>query len=238
MQTMQELSAAIPTIESNLHYTFKNHSFLLLAFTHCSFINEHREVTEHNERLEFLGDSVLGLIISDYLYKERPSMPEGEMSHYRSRLVEAASCVRYIQKLDVNKYLLLGKGERMNTVGKGRDSILSDLFEAIVGAIYLDGGMEAARTFLFHHFHGDIEEILKTPLKNWKALFQEYVQKSFQKSPIYHVLETSGPDHSKHFIVAVVVGEQEFGRGSGFSKKEAQQAAAENALINLQNKTT
>ncbi len=139
----------------------------------------------------------------------------------------------YIQKLQIEEFLLLGKGERMND-GRGRDSILSDLFEAIIGAIYLDGGIEAARRFLFKNFSKDIEGILKTPLRNWKALLQDYAQKKYQQPPIYKVLSEVGPDHSKVFLVSVSIHDEEVGRGEGPSKKEAQQAAAANALQSLE----
>lgn len=228
MSTIVHLQHSIGIIESKLGHTFQNPVLLTLAFTHRSFINENREVTQHNERLEFLGDSILGMLIAEYLYIQLPETPEGDLSYLRSRLVEASSCVTYINKLDLGKYVLLGKGERMND-GRGRDSILADLFEAIIGAIYLDGGTKAAKDFLFKNFKDDIEAILQTPLSNWKAMFQDYCQKKFQHPPHYKLIEESGPDHSKFFTIAVFVGDQEFGRGHGASKKEAQQAAAENA---------
>src|SRR6516165_10463904 len=134
MNTTENLVKNIPAIEASLNYTFHDRSLLLLAFVHRSYINEHREVQQHNERLEFLGDSVLGLLIAEYLYKKLPDNPEGELSYLRSRLVEASSCVNFLQKIDVGKHILLGKGERMND-GRGRESILADLFEAIIGAI-------------------------------------------------------------------------------------------------------
>ena len=135
----------------------------------------------------------------------------------------------YVQKLDLDMYLLLGKGERMHK-GRGRESILADLFEAIIGAIFLDGGIEAARNFLFGNFSTEIEDFLEQPLRNSKALLQEYSQKKYQQPPIYQILEEMGPDHSKTFCIAVFINGKEFGRGSGVSKKEAQQAAAETAL--------
>jgi ribonuclease-3 len=158
-----------------------------------------------------------------------PSNPEGELSYLRSRLVEASSCVSFIQKLDVEKHILLGKGERMND-GRGRESILADLFEAIIGAIYLDGGIEAARNFIFNNFSDEITDILKTPLQNWKAVLQDFCQKKYQQTPSYKVLEEVGPDHSKIFTVSVTIDHQELGRGTGSSKKEAQQSAAADAM--------
>jgi ribonuclease-3 len=229
MSQIEYLQQNISTIETRLGYTFRDRSLLTLAFIHRSFINENRAITQHNERLEFLGDAVLGMLISDYLYRYLPSTAEGQLSYLRSRLVEASSCVSYMQSLNIASYILLGKGERMND-GRGRESILADLFEAIIGAIYLDGGLEAARNFLFHNFTLQIENILKTPLCNWKALLQDYCQKKYQQTPTYHVLQALGPDHSKIFEISVLVNEQELGRGKGASKKEAQQAAAADAI--------
>jgi ribonuclease-3 len=229
MNTIENLLREISAIEAKLHYTFKDHSLLTLAFIHRSYINEHRDILQHNERLEFLGDSILGLLTAEHLYKNFPTYPEGDLSYLRSRLVEASSCVAYVQKMDIGKHLLLGKGERMNG-GRGRESILADLFEAIIGAIYLDGGIDAARSFLFDNFLENIEATLKTPLANWKALLQDYCQKKYQQPPIYHVLEESGPDHSKNFVIAVMIADKEYGRGNGASKKEAQQLAAANAM--------
>jgi ribonuclease-3 len=229
MNQMEHLLQHISTIETKIGYIFKDRSLLTLAFVHRSFINENRLITHHNERLEFLGDAVLGMLISDYLYRYLPSTAEGELSYLRSRLVEASSCVSYVQSLDIAPYVLLGKGERMND-GRGRESILADLFEAIIGAIYLDGGLEAAKNFLFCNFTPQIETILKTPLRNWKAILQDYCQKKYQQTPIYQVLQASGPDHSKVFEISVQIKQQELGRGVGASKKEAQQAAAADAL--------
>jgi ribonuclease III len=231
MNQMEYLQQHISIIETKLGYSFQDRSLLTLAFVHRSFINENRMITQHNERLEFLGDSVLGMLISDYLYRCLPTTPEGQLSYLRSRLVEAISCVNYVQSLDIASYILLGKGERMND-GRGRDSILADLFEAIIGAIYLDGGLEAAKKFLFLNFTPQIDNILKTPLRNWKALLQDYCQKKFQQTPIYNVLSSSGPDHSKVFEISVLINQRELGRGTGASKKEAQQAAAADALSN------
>lgn len=232
MNQIEKLIFNASTIESRLGYTFKDRSLLLLAFIHRSFINEHKEVKAHNERLEFLGDSVLGMLMADYLYRFLPSTPEGELSYLRSRLVDANSCVIYLQSLNISQHILLGKGERMND-GRGRESILADLLEALIGAIYLDGGIEAAKDFIFSKFAKEIENTLKTPLQNWKAVLQDFCQKNYQLTPIYKVLEESGPDHSKSFHILVQIDTKELGRGQGASKKEAQQAAAADALSRL-----
>jgi ribonuclease-3 len=235
MNAIEDLIRQAPSIEKKLSYAFKDRSLLALAFVHRSFVNENRTVGQHNERLEFLGDSILGLLVAEYLYRYLPSTPEGELSYLRSRLVEAGSCVAFFQKLDLEKQILLGKGEKMND-GRGRESILADLFEAIIGAIYLDGGLEAARHFFFTNFSAEIDEILKTPLRNWKAMLQDYCQKKYQQTPIYTVINELGPDHSKMFKISVGVSDQELGCGEGPSKKEAQQSAACDALSRLQAK--
>lgn len=233
MNTIDYLHKAIRIIESKLKYTFSDHELLSLAFVHRSFINENRNVSQHNERLEFLGDSILGMLVAEYLYAQVPAMSEGDLSYLRSRLVEASSCVTYINKLDLGKYVLLGKGEQMNS-GRGRESIHADLFEAIIGAIYLDGGIEAAKSFLFENFKPEIESILKTPLSNWKALLQDYCQKKYQQPPDYLVIEETGPDHGKFFTISVLIANRELGKGSGASKKEAQQSAAADAWNKIQ----
>ncbi len=230
MNSIETLIPHFPAIESRIGYVFNNKQLLALAFVHRSFFNEHRDlIDQHNERLEFLGDSVLGLIISDYLYEYLPSHAEGHLSHLRSHLVEASSCVTYVQKLFLEEYILLGKGERMND-GRGRESILADLFEALIGAIYLDGGLEEAKRFFFRHFYENVENALSDPLRNWKAELQDYSQKKYQKPPTYKVMKEMGPDHSKIFHVVACIDDQEVGRGEGSSKKQAEQAAAEDAL--------
>ncbi|MDF2577559.1 MAG: rnc [Chlamydiales bacterium] len=233
MHTLGTLLTYIPDIEKRLDYTFKNRSLLVLAFTHRSFLNEHKELAqEHNERLEFLGDAIFDLLISEFLYKRLPTSPEGELSRLRARLVEASSCYSYIQKLQIGNFVLLGRGEKMND-GRGRESILADLFEALIGAIYLDGGIEMVHYFLFKHFEEDFNATLQQPTHNWKAQLQDYAQKKYQQTPVYEVLEAAGPDHSKNFVVSVFINGQAFGCGHGPSKKEAQQAAAADAFAKI-----
>jgi ribonuclease-3 len=233
MNLIEELLAKVPEIEQKLEYAFLDKQLLVLSFVHRSFFNEHRGlVDQHNERLEFLGDSVLGLIISDYLYAHLPNESEGHLSHLRSHIVEASSCSLLLNELGIAQYVLLGKGERMND-GRGRETILADLFEALIGAIYLDGGMESAKQFFFTHFTRRLEEHLKKPLRNWKAELQDYSQKKHQKPPVYKIVKESGPDHSKIFQVIAYFDETPVGEGMGSSKKEAEQAAAEDALKKL-----
>lgn len=229
MKALKDIIENASSIESKIGHIFHDRSLLALAFIHRSYVNENREITDHNERLEFLGDSVLGVLVAEYLYRYLPATAEGELSFLRSRLVEASSCVTYIQKLGIDEYLLLGKGERMND-GRGRESILADFFEAVIGAVYLDGGFDAAYKFFFGNFKPEIEAILKMPLSNWKAVLQDYCQKKYQTIPKYKVIEEKGPDHSKMFLIAVCINDEVLGQGTGTSKKEAQQAAAEDAL--------
>ena len=220
-------------IEEKLRFEFQDKTLLTLAFTHRSFVNEHKELTkEHNERLEFLGDAILGFIVSEFLYKMLPSSKEGDLSYLRSRLVDAASCCLCIQKLEVQEYLLMGRGEMMNA-GKGRDSILADLFEALLGAIYIDAGMEATKKFFFGHFETFLLTLIKEPSHNWKAMLQDYFQKRFQRQPIYKVMSEVGPDHEKVFHIGVYLDGELLGIGQGLSKKEAEQQAAQVAYEKL-----
>lgn len=231
---MEKLWEHVAGVEEKIDYHFKNKNLLILAFIHRSFYNENREtVTEHNERLEFLGDSVLGLMVSDYLYKHLPMEAEGELSNLRAHLVEASSCVHYLQKLDLESYVLLGKGEQMNA-GKGRETILADLFEALIGAIYLDSSLEAVTHFFWKHFEKDVKSMLQAPSRNWKAKLQDYSQRKFQRPPHYIVQKEEGPDHDKVFYVIATVDGKELGAGCGSTKKQAEQAAAQDAMQRLE----
>ncbi len=227
---MVKLGKDYKEIEEKLHYFFKNKKFLEEALIHRSFYNENRQLVQStNERLEFLGDAVLSLLISEFLFQYFPQKPEGELSQLRSQLVEAASCSKWLQRLRIENDVFLGKGERGNQ-GKGRDSILADLFEAVLGAIYLDGGFTAAFTFFWHHFSQEVTETVQTPLRNWKAELQDYTQKKCQQLPRYTTDREEGPDHHKTFYISVWLGEEKIAEGEGKSKKEAEQVAAKKAL--------
>ena len=233
MKTYQQLEEQLEEIEKVLGYTFKEKKLLVLAFVHRSYFNEHRcDVNEHNERLEFLGDSVLGLLVSDYLYKKFPKHPEGQLSHMRSYLVDASSCSELLLSLGLDLWILLGRGESMNT-GRGRDTIMSDLFEALLGAIYLDGGLGEVQKFFFSHFEEKLDQLVDTPMRNWKAELQDWAQKKHQVTPTYQVLEEKGPDHCKLFFVGAFVGKKLLGEGKGLSKKEAETEAAKQAIERL-----
>lgn len=223
----------IEALEHKLGFVFNNKYLLILAFTHRSWVNENKETAkEHNERLEFLGDAVLGLITSEYLYQHYPLAKEGDLSYLRSRLVDAATCCQCLVHLEVEGFLMLGRGEMMNA-GKGRESLLSNLFEALLGAIYLDQGFEKVKKFFLERFEPILERLVEDPGKNWKALLQDYYQKKCRKQPVYKVLSETGPHHAKMFSVGVYLEENELGIGEGFSKKEAEQRAAQQAWEKL-----
>ena len=156
-------------------------------------------------------------------------MREGELSHLRSQIIDAKSCASFIKKLSLAPFLLLSKGET-RSLGEGKESILGDLFEAILAAIYLDGGMEAAERFIFTHFQGEITAIIQNPSKNWKAELQDYSQRRFRQVPIYQVKKEEGPDHKKTFYIEVFVQQKKLGEGKAYSKKQAEQLAAKEAL--------
>lgn len=230
MNPLERLKSNLESIEEKLGYVFENKDFLVQSFIHRSFINEYRTgPLQHNERLEFLGDSVLGLVVADYLFHRLPDHPEGQLSQLRSRLVDASSCAQYLQKLHLNEHILLGKGETM-TEGRTKPSILADAFEALLGALYLDGGLGVMKSFLLFHFETEFEAAIGSPPRNYKAELQDISQKQFQKTPVYKVVDETGPDHSKVFHVMVFVNEKELGIGMGASKKEAEQRAAFDAL--------
>ncbi len=233
MDVMERFKNNIASIEEKLGYAFEDQSLLILAFTHRSFVNEAKGIVEgHNERLEFLGDAVLGLVLSDYLYHRFPEAPEGDLSQMRSRLVDANSCARYLQKLGLEEAIILGKGERLGE-GKAKTSIQSDVFEALIAALYLDGGLVIVKSFFLCHFEADIEEVAGSPARNYKAELQDFSQKKFQKAPEYAVIQETGPDHAKMFHVRVLVNGDAMGVGMGASKKQAEQGAAFAALAKL-----
>lgn len=233
MNFLEHLRKNLPAIEEKIGYIFANKDLLILSFIHRSFVNENKSLVQsHNERLEFLGDSVLGLITSDFLYHRLPSYPEGPLSQLRSRLVDAQACASYLQKLCLAEYILLGRGEALSD-GKAKVSIAADAFEALIGAIFIDGGMSVAKSFLLCHFLDDMEAVIGSPSRNYKAELQDYSQKKFQKAPVYKVIQETGPDHAKIFHVMVYVDDKEVGIGLGESKKLAEQQAAFNALSQL-----
>jgi ribonuclease-3 len=211
--------------------TFKDQNLLRQAFTHRSYLNEHRgEVEGHNERLEFLGDAVLELISTNFLYAKFPEHDEGELTAYRAALVNAVTCAEIASALHMNDYLLLSRGEAKDN-GRARQVLLANAFEALVGAIYLDQGYDAAEAFITTHLFPKIDEIVKKKLwRDSKSAFQEKAQDVDGETPHYEVLKETGPDHDKQFVVGVYVKDAIVAEGTGKSKQEAEQDAARVAL--------
>lgn len=218
------------SLETKLNYKFNNIELLKNALVHSSYANEVRGNTHSNERLEFLGDSVLSIIVAAHIYHKYPNMPEGELTRLRASLVCEKSLCALSRELSIGEYLLLGRGEDKNG-GRERDSILADAFEAVLAAIYLDGGMDAAKTHIMntvlrdlkHHGNDDT-------FKDYKTTLQEIIQRNPEESVTYILVDEFGPDHDKHFTVAVKLNSNVIGQGSGKSKKQAEQMAARQAL--------
>lgn len=214
-------------LEHRLGHTFATPDLLVEALTHRSYLNEHRNCSgNHNERLEFLGDAVLELASTDFLFKKFPAKPEGDLTSYRAALVNTVSLASSAQALGVGEFLLLSKGEAKDT-GRARDVILADAFEAIIGALYLDAGYTAAEAFILKNVCTKIDDVIaKRAYQDAKSHFQEVAQEKRGVTPNYETLSEVGPDHDKIFTVGVFIGDKEIARGEGKSKQEAEQAAA------------
>lgn len=218
-------------IEKYIQYEFNNKSLLKQALSHSSFINEMKNKTmESYERLEYLGDAVLELISSEFLFYEYPDISEGKLTKLRASLVCEYTLSSVSRMLHLGDYVLLSKGEEM-TGGRNRDSILCDLFEAVLGAIYLDGGMEPAKRYVTTFLLTDIEH--KSLFYDAKTILQEMVQKDGKGSVTYSQVSESGPDHNKCYVMDVLVDGVKLAEGSGSSKKNAQQMAAYEAILKL-----
>lgn len=220
-------------LEENLNYKFNNLKLLKTALTHSSYANENKmKLTDNNERLEFLGDTILNLIVSQYLYKKYPYYPEGELTKIRAKVVCESSLAFAARKIDLGKYLLLGKGEEA-TGGRDRDSILADASEALVGAIYMDSDFQVVNKLLLENFEADIVyAVAKGALFiDYKTELQENLQKITRSKIEYRVVKEEGPDHNKIFYMDVIVDNKTVGTGTGRNKKEAEQMAAKEALL-------
>lgn len=217
--------------QKNANLVFKDTSLLRQAFIHRSYINENKQSgLSHNERLEFLGDAVLELVITDYLYKKYTEKAEGELTAYRSALVNADTCAGIAIDLNMGEYLLLSKGESKD-VGRARQYILANALEALIGAIYLDQGYDSAKNFIEQNFTPKIEDIISAKsFIDSKSLFQEKAQEFDGVTPSYKTIKEAGPDHEKKFTVGVYVGKDLMATGEGESKQEAEQNAAKEAL--------
>ena len=219
------------TFQSERKLNFKNKSLLQQAFIHRSYINEQKNShLEHNERLEFLGDAVLELVVTDFLYQKYPHTPEGKLTAYRSALVRTESISKAARDLGMNDLLMLSKGESQDQ-GKARDYILANTFEAFVGAVYMDLGYEAAKQIIAESLFDNIDLIISEGLwRDAKSYVQEKSQEIYSETPRYELVSAEGPDHAKDFIMAIYFGDKKIAEGTGNSKQKAQQSAAQLAI--------
>lgn len=217
-------------LQQKINVLFKDPSILKIALIHRSYLNEHPEEPEHNERLEFLGDAVLELVVTDYLYRNFDN-PEGDLTNWRAALVNSHMLASIATECKLGDYLLLSKGEAKDSNSKARQYILANAFEALIGAIYLDQGYEAARVFIAEWLLVKLKHILENKLYiDAKSKFQEEAQAKTGITPTYHVLDETGPDHAKHFKIGVYLEHELVASGDGTSKQEAQMSAAEAGL--------
>lgn len=228
------MSRNLKELEKKISYSFSDEGLLKHAMTHSSYVNEKRlKKTDCNERLEFLGDAVLELVSSEYLFFENPKMPEGELTKLRASMVCEKALAFCARDLDLGDFLLLGKGEDA-TGGRKRDSITSDALEALIGAIYLDGGFANAKEFILNHVLNDLEG--KRLFYDSKTILQELVQGNSEKRICYELVGEVGPDHNKSFQMEVRIGDTTCGQGIGRTKKAAEQEAAYQAILKLKNR--
>lgn len=227
----RNLEADLLQLQTILGVTFSNPLHLLSAITHRSYLNEHKEASwEHNERLEFLGDAVLELVVTDYLFSKYPEKPEGELTAVRAALVNTNSLAVASELLGVNKFLLMSKGESKDE-GRARQYILANVFESCIGAIYLDQGYDAAKMFIASRLFPNTENIVKKRLwQDAKSRFQELAQEKASITPTYETISQDGPDHDRVFTVGVFLRHEKVAEGKGRSKQEAEQQAAQAAV--------
>ena len=215
-------------LQKSLNYKFKNDALLSQALTHSSYANEAKDPNSSNERLEFLGDSVLSIIVSDYIYKNY-SIPEGELTKLRASLVCEKALFDFAKQINLGEFIKLGKGEQASG-GASRPSILSDAFEAVLAAMYLDGGIEPVRELVLRFVKDDLTHTEKISFKDYKTQLQEVIQKNPEERVEYVLIDEFGPDHDKRFTVNVMQNSNVIGTGTGKSKKNAEQEAAKRAL--------
>lgn len=224
----------IQELERIIQYQYKDPSLLINALTHTSYANEHkREGIKHNERIEFLGDAVLELVSSQFLYEAYPNLPEGELTKKRASMVCEPALAFCGREIKIDHYLILGKGEEQ-TGGRKRDSIISDAVEALIGSIYLDGGFASAKEFILNFILNDLEN--KVLFYDSKTILQEIIQGKGKEVLHYELVKEEGPDHNKTFTVVVCVGEETLGKGEGRTKKAAEQKAAYEAIKVIRSK--
>jgi ribonuclease III len=219
---------------STINIKFKSKSLINRALTHRSYVNETGSQTKDNERLEYLGDSVLALVVNEYLYKHFEEYKEGNLAKIKSAVVSETTLARVSHRLNLGSFILMGKGEEQ-CGGRERPSILANTFEAVIGAIYLDSGLKDCRRFILSLLKSDIERIDNlTYLRDPKTTLQEYVQKKYKDRPVYEVVEEKGPDHNKEFIVRLLINGKEVHLGEGSSKRKAEMNAAMETLRKIE----
>ena len=229
MKINRRISSNIELFEQKINYEFKNKEYILEALTHSSYSNENKNYP-FNERLEFLGDSVLSIVISDYLFKKETKLPEGELTKIRANIVCEESLSEVSKNIHLGKYMLLGKVEEA-TGGRERISILADALEAVIAAIYLDGGIKCAREFILTNMEKIINDSIKGKIfRDYKTCLQEVLQSNGENNIWYKLIEEKGPDHNKRFVMEVGINDTVLGVGEGKSKKDAEQVAAKCAL--------
>ncbi len=216
-------------LEKTIGYKFNNIKLLKRALSHSSYANENKSIGGSNERLEFLGDAVLSIIVSDAIFKDYTNLPEGELTRIRASLVCEKSLYGFAMQINLGDYLMLGKGERLNG-GNTRPSILSDAFEAVIAAIYLDGGIKEATKFVMHFVRPELDSHDGGVFKDFKTKLQEIIQQNPEEHLEYRLVAESGPDHDKLFTVEVCLNSNVIGKGTGRSKKQAEQLAAKEAI--------
>lgn len=235
VQDSAAAAAQLPFLETKLNYRFENRGLIETALTHRSHAyRSGQERLQSNERLEFLGDSVLGLVVNEHLFANYPDRSEGELTKIKSLIVSRAVLCRVAEQVGLGEHLILAPGE-VDAGGRTRASILSDALEAVLGAMYLDGGLPPVQAFVREELLGSLEEMVADhQLANYKSLLQEKIQAEIKTPPRYKVSATSGPDHAKRFVVEVLVRGRVMGRGEGNSKKVAEQRAAREALSRME----
>lgn len=231
---INKINKKINNLQKSIRYNFKEIDLLYTALSHPSYAHENNlPHYKSNQRLEFLGDAVLGLTVSEMIYNEYPNFPEGHMTKVRANVVRESTLARIARDVSLGEFLYLGKGEE-STGGRQRTSILADALEALIGAIYIDGGIEKAKLFVKNYFNTEIKEtIQKQSYRDFKSTLQELIQRDNKEKLFYEVIGESGPDHDKNFTVQVKFCNKILGKGTGKSKKEAEQAAAKSALKDL-----
>ncbi|MBP0957985.1 MAG: ribonuclease III [Oscillospiraceae bacterium] len=227
--TDKALSERLAAFEEKIGYSFKNKNLLHEALSHSSYANECKKGRSSNERLEFLGDSVLSIVISEHLFSHFKHLPEGDLTKIRASLVCEKALFEFSKQISLGEFILLGKGEE-NTGGRNRPSIVSDAFEAVIAAVFLDGGMESAREYVLGFIPKDLDKNSAKKLQDYKTILQEIIQRNPEEKVEYVLRSQSGPDHDRHFVVEVCLNTNVIGHGEGHSKKQAEQQAAKEAL--------